>query len=90
MFYGIFKNTLKNTQALHLFDKVSDSSSVSKTNGTVFNSIDVTLEFYLPVHTLFWGSERIHIPREVFLFQTKEYLPRAYFKNCRIVPKVII
>ena len=68
----------KNTQTLHLFDQVNDSSLVGETNGILFNSIDAVLEINLPAHTLLLGVEMIQIPREFFLFQTNEHLARAY------------
>ena len=61
-----FKNTLKNTQELHIFYKVNGSSLVGKTNGILFNSLDVILAIYMSVHILLLGFEMMQIPREFF------------------------
>lgn len=65
------------------------NDSISKTNGTLFNSIDITFEIYMPVHILFLGIEIIQIHGEFFLFWTNEYLAQAY-KNIEFSKKIII
>lgn len=86
MLRWLFKTIFK-SPALHPFGIGNDS--ISKTNGTLFNSIDITFEIYLPVHTLFLGFEIIQIHREFFLFWANEYLAQAY-KKYRNFQKIIL